>query len=320
VNLGLFTDAFLKWSLTEVLDWLRREVPGITRVEIGTGGYSPVPHCDVPGILRGVRRRKMWLESIRGRGFEISALNVSGNPLHPRPEVGRRHDRELRDTIRLAAALGVDRVVAMSGCPGPPGRSRADVPFFAAGGWLPEYEHIADWQWETKVRPYWEEIVEFARREHPELKVCFELHPGTYVYNLATFRLVEPLGTNLAVNLDPSHFFWQGMDPLAIVRALGPRIGHVHGKDTRMLAGNVALNGVLDNRWLGKPEEMPWLFATVGDGRPAAWWRSFIEALAAAGFDGTISLEYEDPLVDGESSVRRSAELLEAALEIPARA
>ena len=314
MDLGLFTDAFLKWSLDEVLTWLRREVPSITRVEIGTGGYSPAPHCDMRAMLRGSRKRKAWLKSIRSRGYEISALNVSGNPLHPRPDQARLHDRHLRDTIRLAAELGVDRVVCMSGNPGPPGR-RADVPHFAAGGWLPEYERIATWQWETKVRPYWEEMAAFAAKEHPALKICFELHPGTYVYNVATFKLAAELGDNLAINLDPSHFFWQGMDPLAIIPAIKGRIGHVHGKDTRILPENVALNGFLDNRWLGEPKEMPWLFATVGDGRPAEWWNRFVQDLARHGFDGTISLEYEDPLVDGETSVRRSADLLAAALE-----
>jgi sugar phosphate isomerase/epimerase len=319
MNLGLFTDAFPKWSLTEVLDWLGREVPSISMVEIGTGGYSPVPHCDMRALLRSSRKRKAWLQSIRSKGYEISALNVSGNPLSPRPDWAKSHDRHLRDTIRLAAELGVDRVVAMSGCPAAPGRGRADAPHFSAGAWLPDLEHIADWQWETKVRPYWEGLVAFAQAEHPALQICFELHPGTYVYNTTTFRLAEKLGPNLAVNLDPSHFFWQGMDPLAIAGALGGKIGHVHGKDTTMFPENAALNGVLDNRWLGEPKEMPWLFSTVGDGHPAEWWNRFVQTLAANDFDGTISLEYEDPLVDGETSVRRSAELLAAALQLPAR-
>jgi sugar phosphate isomerase/epimerase len=319
MNLGLFTDAFLKWSLDDVLDWTKREVPSITRVEIGTGGYSPAPHCDLRALLRSGGKRKRWLKSIRTHDYEISALNVSGNPLHPKPDVAKLHDRHLRDTVRLAAQLGVDRVVCMSGNPGPPGR-RADVPHFAAGGWLPEYERIATWQWEEKVKPYWEEIVEFARTEHPALQICFELHPGTYVYNTTTFRLARDLGDNLAVNLDPSHFFWQGMDPLAIIGALGNKIGHAHGKDTTMFPENAALNGVLDNRWLGEPKEMPWLFSTVGDGHPAEWWHRFVRTLSEHGFDGTVSLEYEDPLVDAETSVKRSAELLAAAMKLPAHA
>ena len=314
MKLGLFTDAFLNRSLDEVLDWMHREVPSLTMVEIGTGGYSPAPHCDLRGLLRSGGRRKKWLDAVRSRGYEISALNVSGNPLHPRADQARLHDAHLRDTIRLAAELGVDRVVCMSGNPGPPGR-QADVPHFAAGGWLPEYERIATWQWDNKVKPYWEEMSAFALKEHPALKICFELHPGTYVYNTATFNLARMLGDNLDVNLDPSHFFWQGMDPLAIIAAIQGRIGHVHGKDTRILRENVALNGFLDNRWLGPPNEMPWLFATVGDGRPADWWKKFVSTLAEHGFDGTISLEYEDPLVDAETSVKRSAALLAEALK-----
>ena len=310
MNLGLFTDAFPDRSLAEVLDWLRRDVPSITSVEIGTGGYSPAPHCDKKALLRSSRARNAFLESIRSRGYGISALNVSGNPLHPRGEVGKKHDRDLRDTIRLASALEVDRIVAMSGCPAAPGPARQEVPFFAAGGWLPEFEHIADWQWTTIVRPYWEEMVSFAQKEHPRLQICFELHPGTYVYNVATFKLIEEVGANLGINLDPSHFFWQSMDPLAIVGAVGDRIGHAHGKDTRTLPENLALNGILDNRWPGDPNEMPWLFATVGEGHRENWWRSFAEALAAKGFDGTISIECEDPLVDAETSIKRSAGLL----------
>ncbi|HTE85378.1 MAG TPA: sugar phosphate isomerase/epimerase, partial [Dehalococcoidia bacterium] len=108
------------------------------------------------------------------------------------------------------------------------------------------------------------------------------------------------------------------MDPIAIVGALGNWIGHAHGKDTRMLPENVALNGVLDNRWLGEPEEMPWLFATVGDGRPAEWWDRFVHALGEHGFDGTVSIECEDPLVDAETSVRRSAAVLAAAMRLTA--
>src|SRR2546430_10891721 len=62
--------------------------------------------------------RSGWRKPIEDAGLGISALNVSGNPLHPNPDLALRHDADLRQAIRLAAELGVDRIVAMSGCPG----------------------------------------------------------------------------------------------------------------------------------------------------------------------------------------------------------
>src|SRR6266702_3632112 len=186
--------------------------------------------------------------------------------------------------------------VAMSGCPGAAASDRS-APHFSGGGWLPDLEQIAEWQWRERVAPYWSETAAFARSEHPELMVCFELHPGTYVFNYETFERVRKLGPNLGVNLDPSHFFWQSMDPLAMIQSLGDRIGHVHGKDTTLHEHRIALNGVLDNRWPNPPDEMPWNFATVGRGHDEGWWRRFVTLLRDQGFSGTISIEYEDPFV-----------------------
>src|SRR5438876_153955 len=101
-------------------------------------------------------------------------------PLHPNPEIAARHDADLRQAIRLAAELGVDRIVAMSGCPGAAPADRS-APHFSAGGWLPDLERIAEWQWRERVAPYWLEISEFARREHASSLICFGLHSGTHV-------------------------------------------------------------------------------------------------------------------------------------------
>lgn len=313
MNIGLFTDALAERPLHEVLDWVRAEAPEITRVEIGTGGYSPAPHCDLKRLLRDRQALNAWRADVIGRDLELSALNVSGNPLHPDPDVARRHDADLRDTIRLAAELGVDRVVAMSGCPGAGANDRR-APHFSGGGWLPDLEGVAEEQWRDSVEPYWRALAEFAAAEHPGLLICFELHPGTYVYNAATFTLAAELGTNLAVNLDPSHFFWQSMDPLAILGAVNGRVGHAHGKDTRLHPENLALNGVLDNRWPGVSDQMPWNFATVGAAHDASWWTEFVRALASAGPVDTISIEFEDPFVGAEESIAASAKVLAGAI------
>lgn len=295
-------------SLEEVAGWAAGT--GLVQdLEIGAGGYSPAPHCDAAGLLSDGGRLRAWRATLEDAGLAVSALNVSGNPLHPDPDVAARHDRDLRNAIRLGAALGVDRIVAMSGCPAASAADRG-APHFSGGGWLPDLEGIAERQWHDRVAPYWSEMSELAKREHPGLVICFELHPGTYVYNVHTFTLIKQLGSNLGVNLDPSHFFWQSMDPLLIVQALGQSIGHVHGKDTTLNAHALALNGVLDNRWPHPADEMPWNFATVGRGHDARWWGRFVSALRDQGFAGTISIEYEDPFVPVEDSVLESARLL----------
>ena len=308
IRIGLLTDAMPDRSLEEVASWAART--GLVQdVEIGVGGYSGAPHCNAAELVANPRKLRQWQAILDHAGLGISALNVSGNPLHPNPDIAQRHGDDLRLAIRLAAALGVNRLVAMSGCPGAAAADRS-APHFSGGGWLPDLEQIAEWQWRERVAPYWTAVAAFARSEHPKLMVCFELHPGTYVFNFESFRRIQELGPNLGVNLDPSHFFWQSMDPLAMIQALGDRIGHVHGKDTTLHQHRIALNGVLDSRWPNPPDDMPWNFATVGRGHDQDWWGRFVGLLRDQGFNGTISIEYEDPFVGAEESVLESAQLL----------
>jgi sugar phosphate isomerase/epimerase len=313
VKIGLFTDALADRPLPEVLDWLQGAAPQVTQIEIGTGGYSPARHANLPLLLADADERRRWSAILADRGYSLSALNVSGNPLHPDADYAARHTADLKDTIRLAALLGVDRVVAMSGCPGA-GPGDRTAPHFGAGGWLPDLEKVSEWQWAEVVLPFWTEMAAFAAREHPDVLICFELHPGTYVYNTASFGMIRGVGSNLGVNLDPSHFFWQGMDAIEVVKAVGDRIGHSHGKDALDIPANKALNGMLDGRWPGVPAEMPWNFATVGRGRDVAWWTEFVRTLSARGFDGTISIEYEDPFVQVQDSIVEAAQALAAAM------
>jgi sugar phosphate isomerase/epimerase len=131
MQIGVVTEAFGDAPLEDVLAALRDRAPSITGLEVASGGYAPTPHCDRSALLADDGARARWLRSIEDHGFDVFALNAWGNPLDPDPAVARAHDRDLRETIRLAAALGVDRVLALAGCPG-------DVrPRFAAGGWLP---------------------------------------------------------------------------------------------------------------------------------------------------------------------------------------
>ena len=310
-RLGVVTEAFAGRALNDVMDWLVRATPTITDLEIGAGGYAPTGHCDTPLLLRDASARAAWQREISVRGLRIGALNVWGNPLHPDEAIASRHDADLRDAIRLAALLGVDRVVALAGCP--PGAIGDRTPHFAGGGWLPYLESIHERQWDEWVEPYWSEIAEFATRENPQLLICLELHPGTAVYNVETFERIAALGDSIAANIDPSHFFWMGMDPLVVVDAIGDAIGHCHGKDVAFAPQNLAVNGLLDRRWPRPHEAMPWHFAVVGRGRDAAWWRSFVVALEKSRRLNTIAIEHEDPFVDPEQGIPEAAKVIEGA-------
>ena len=167
LRIGVVLEAFTDRPLPDTLAWLRRAAPQVTHVEVGAGGYAPHPHCDVAALLGSARARTGWLDGIARHGMAISALNAWGNPLHPDAELARRHDQDLRNAIRLAAELGVDRVVALAGCPA--GGAGDQVPHFGAGGWLPYLEGVYERQWEQQIGPYWAGLAEFAAAVHPEL-------------------------------------------------------------------------------------------------------------------------------------------------------
>jgi sugar phosphate isomerase/epimerase len=312
VRLGLLTDGLAHMDLNEVIAWCAER--GVHDLELGTGGYSPAPHIDLEALLAEDRARTEFTDRVREAGARISALNVSGNPLHPDQSIGFPHDHALRETLRLAAALEVDRVVAMSGCPGAAGTG--SWPIFAGGAWLPDMEGLAEWQWSERILPYWRELSTWAAREAPGVVICLELHPGTSVYNAESYRrLREVTSDNVRVNLDPSHFWWQGIDPLRTARDLGDAVAFVHGKDTLLHPERIALHGVLDYRWPTGADEMPWHFCAVGEGRADDEWSSLLSALRDTGYDGVISVEHEDPRYAPEDGIERSLAGLRRACE-----
>ena len=316
--LCLLTDGLAHLELDEALAWCGAR--DLTAVELGVGGYSPAPHVDRAALLGDRQARARLRAQLADAGVQLAALNASGNPLHPRGDIAAEHDAALRDALRLAAALDCDRVVAMSGCPGGPGDTA--WPVFAGGAWLPDMEGLWDWQWHYAIVPYWRELAAFAAREAPGVRICLELHPGTSIYNPESFALLaatmgelaETAGVQLAVNLDPSHFWWQGMDPLAVIEALDGAIGFAHGKDTIVHPDRVARHGVLDFRWPADADTMPWHFCAVGAGHDVGTWAELLTALRIAGYDGAVSIEHEDPNLEPEEGIEASMEGLRAAL------
>ena len=312
MKIGVFLVLLADRPLESALDYVREL--GADCVEIGTGGYPGSAHADVDGLLANEVGRQELLQAVTSRGLEISALSCHGNPLHPRRELAREHDTIFRDTVRLAAELGVGTVVTFSGQPGD--RDGGATPNWITQVWPPDYLDLLEWQWKERVGPYWAEAAEFARSHG--VKVAIELHPGFIAYNTASFMRLRAeagsAGANLYVNFDPSHLFWQQMDPVACVDALGDAIAHVHAKDTALHASNVRLNGVLDTAPYSSVADRAWLFRSVGYGHGVDFWRSLMSHLRLAGYDGVVSIEHEDALMSVEEGLKKAYATLRDAI------
>ncbi len=287
MDLCMYTDSVPELSFDETLDLAVRI--GCGSIEIATGGQSSAPHLRIRELLDDPAARRRFADAFSGRGLRIAALNCSAWPLHP--VVGAAHAELIRDTIRLAGELGVDRIVTMSGCPGDgPAGTTVDWLFYP---WPADAMELLERQWAEAI-PFWQEIAGLAAASGVT-RIAFELHPLHLVYNVPTLlRMREAVGPVIGANLDPSHLFWQQMDPLAVIRALGPAIHHVHLKDTQIVADQVALAGVLDSRPFEDVANRAWVFRTVGRVHGPEFWSAFVRELAAVGYDGALSIENED--------------------------
>jgi sugar phosphate isomerase/epimerase len=325
-RLGAYTACLHDRPLPDALDVLQAN--GLTSVEVNTGGFIPSPHCHVDLLLSSERARRDYLDVLASRGMVLTGLNCNGNPLNPLPGVGPRHADDLRRTIELAGLLGVRNVVTMSGTPG--SDPDAGYPSWVVNPWDGVYMDVLDYQWGVAAG-FWTEIDALARAN--DVRVAIEMHPHNLVFSPVTLeRLVQLTGaTNLGAEMDPSHLMWQGMDPVACIRRLGPLVFHAAAKDAAITPG-VDVRGVLDtsfarvpadapdklptgtgfwcNAW---PEDPAWRFVAVGTGHDVDWWTEFLRALAEVDPDMAVNIEHEDAALGRLEGLALAAENLRAA-------
>ena len=304
MRVGVFTPLLSQLPLEDVLKKLKSY--HIDTVELGAGNYPGDAHCKL-SLLDDHAARAAFKRLIDDQGCIISALSCHGNPLHPDPERAR-HDREIsRKTILLAEQLGVPVVVDFSGCPGD--SPSAKRPNWVTCPWPPEYLETLAWQWNEVALPYWTQHARFAA-DHG-VKIAIEMHPGFLVYNPETMlKLRAAAGSNIGCNYDPSHMFWQGIDPIAAIRILGDAIFHVHAKDTQIYERNLPLTGVLDTKPYTDEPNRAWIFRTCGYGHGEEWWREFASTLRMFGYDYVMSIEHEDSLMSPEEGLSKAAAFL----------
>ena len=309
MKLGVFAVLFGEKKFEEALDYIVKS--GVNAVEIGTGNYPGNAYCNPEELLENDFRRKEFKKAIEKRGLEISALSCHGNPLHPDSNISVAHCKVQRQTIELAERLEVERVITFSGCPGDSDQAR--YPNWVTCPWPNDFSHILEWQWREKVMPFWREEAEFARRHN--VKICLEMHPGFVIYNPETLlKLREAAGEVIGANFDPSHLFWQGIDPIAAVRKLGKAIFHVHAKDTGIDPLNTSVNGVLDTKSYRDEINRSWIFRTVGYGHDFQFWKNFVSHLRLVGYDYVLSIEHEDSVMSGNEGFQKAVKFLKEVL------
>ncbi|KAA6475491.1 sugar phosphate isomerase/epimerase [Agrobacterium rhizogenes] len=311
MKLGFVSDSLGGMSFEALLDNAARL--GVSGVEVNTGGWSTAPHFDLQSMKASAGSRRDFAKAFENRGLEIIALNANGNPLHPtQPEQGEC----LKDTIRIAGDMGIKTVCAMSGLPA--GREGDLMPNWVVSSWPPETQAILRYQWEEKLLPFWTEIAALAR-ENGVGRIALELHGNQYVYNVPSLlKLRAAVGPVIGANLDPSHLFWMGADPLVAALALGEAVHHVHAKDT-MLNGPVqATTSLLENGSLMDIPARSWSYITLGFGHGEEWWRQFCYHLKMAGYDGWLSVEHEDVLLNSLEGLEKSIALLKGVMPVAA--
>ncbi|MBY0349699.1 sugar phosphate isomerase/epimerase [Tabrizicola sp.] len=307
MKLGFVSDSLGALPFATMLDHAARM--GVQGVEVNTGGWSTAPHLSLAEMLRSAEARRAFRTAFADRGLDVISLNANGNPLHPTdPAQGAC----LRDTIRLAGELGIKTVCTMSGLPA--GRDGDLMPNWVVSSWPPETQTMLRYQWEEKLLPFWTEIAALAKSCGVE-RIALELHGNQCVYNVPSLlRLRSMIGPVVGANLDPSHLFWMGADPLIAAEVLGDAVYHVHAKDTFLNAPVQATTSLLENGSLMDIQKRSWSYITLGFGHGEEWWRQFCYRLKMGGYDGWLSVEHEDVMLNSLEGLEKSVALLQSVM------
>lgn len=303
MKLGVFTPLFNQLSFEEMIDAVAKK--GLQTVEIGTGGYPGDAHLKIDTLLASSDARKEYLAKLADKGLEISALSCHNNPIAPDPQVAQTADELLRKTIKLASLMNVPVVNGFSGVSGGnPTDTQVNWPVLP---WPTEYEDNYNYQWENKLIPYWKGINQDA--EAAGVKIGIELHGGFLAHTPYTMlKLRDAAGKAIGCNLDPSHLWWQGIDPVAAIKILGKEnaIHHFHAKDTYLDQDNINMHGLTDMQPYSNVQTRAWTFRSVGCGHDLKEWSDIISALRLYGYDYVLSIEHEDPIMSIDEGLARA--------------
>ncbi|TVT28191.1 sugar phosphate isomerase/epimerase [Salinicoccus cyprini] len=308
MKLGVFNPLFQNMELEEMLDYVKAS--GLDAVEIGTGVYPGSRHCNLDELLESETTRHAYIDKFASRGLIISAFSCHGNPISPDPSLREESDTVLRKTIELADLLDVPVVNTFSGTPA--GNATDTAVNWPVTPWPEEYSQIKEWQWENRLIPYWKDIADVAKAH--DVKIGLELHGGFLIHSPHTMlELRKATNEYIGANLDPSHLWWQGIDPVAAIKILGREnaIHHFHAKDTYIDTDNLNMHGYLDMNPYGNIRDRSWTFRSVGLGHGIEEWANMMSALRTYDYDYVVSIEHEDGLMSIEEGFQTAVKTLQ---------
>ncbi|MDN6162159.1 MAG: sugar phosphate isomerase/epimerase [Atopostipes sp.] len=309
MKLGVFNPLFNELTLDEMLDTVVER--GLETVEVGTGGNPGSAHIDVDKLLESSEARKAYLKKFADKGLTISAFSTHNNPISPDKETAKKADESLRKTIKLAHLMDVPVVNTFSGISSANEEDKEiNWPVIP---WPNEYADNYHYQWEKKLIPYWKEINQIAKEA--DVKIGIEMHGGFLVHTPYTMlKLREEAGDQIGCNFDPSHMWWQGIDPVAAIKILAAEdaIYHFHAKDTYLDQDNINMYGLTDMQPYSDVRTRAWTFRSVGEGHSLEDWSEMIAALRIYGYDYVLSIEHEDPIMSIDEGLNRAIRNLQS--------
>lgn len=207
--------------------------------------------------------------------------------------VNQRAAEEIKDTARAAAKLGVKVVNGFCGSP--------------IWHLLYSFPPVSDQMIANgfkKVADIWHPILDVFKAEG--IRFALEVHPTEIAFDIYSARMLLDALDNrpeFGFNFDPSHLLWQFVDPVAFIREFPDRIYHVHVKDAaRTLDGKT---GILGSHLNFGDARRGWDFRSPGRGQVD--FDAIARALNAIGYEGPLSVEWEDPGMDREYGAAEAA-------------
>jgi sugar phosphate isomerase/epimerase len=138
------------------------------------------------------------------------------------------------------------------------------------------------------------------------VRFALEVHPTEIAFDIVTARRALKALKNrkaFGFNFDPSHLHWQMVDPVRFIKAFPDRIYHVHMKDAAVTLDGET--GILASHLNFGTPGRGWDFRSLGRGQIK--FEEIIRTLNAINYNGPLSVEWEDAMMDREHGAPEAA-------------